>query len=186
MQPMKTSPVGFRTPAAGFDDPVELWLACHERVRRFCRMLERLPLHLAAHGADAAAQEAARSIRRYFNEAAPRHHADEEEDLFPRLIAQAAPAQAQALQATLAALETEHAANEERWRALDAALAAVERGVAAAPDAPTLADFVRIYAAHIATEESIVLDALRASFTGEDWRAVGAAMARRRGARWQP
>ena len=36
-------------------------------------------------GADAEAAESATSIRRYFNEAAPRHHEDEEIDLFPRL-----------------------------------------------------------------------------------------------------
>ena len=183
---MSQSPIGFRAPAAGFDDPVELWLACHERVRRFCRLLQRLPAHLAAHGADAEAQEAARSVRRYFNEAAPRHHADEETDLFPRLLRRAPAARAEALRTTLAALEAEHAANDARWRKLDAALAGIASGSAVALDAAALDDFVATYQAHIDVEESVVLEALREWLDESDWRAIGAAMAQRRGATWSP
>ena len=34
-----TGTIDFRTPGAGFDQPIEMWLACHERVQRFA--LER-------------------------------------------------------------------------------------------------------------------------------------------------
>jgi hemerythrin-like domain-containing protein len=178
------SPIGFRAPAAGFDDPVELWLACHERVRRFCRLLQRLPAHLAAHGADKEAQEAARSVRRYFNEAAPRHHADEETDLFPRLLRRAPARRADPLRVTLAALEAEHAVNDARWRRLDEALAHIAAGAAVTLDAAALEDFVRSYEAHIGVEESVVLEGLREWLDESDWRAIGAAMAQRRGATW--
>jgi hemerythrin-like domain-containing protein len=183
---MNRSPIGFSAPAAGFDDPVELWLACHERVRRFCRLLQRLPAHLEQHGADAEAQDAARSVRRYFNEAAPRHHADEEADLFPRLLRRAPAARADALRATLAALEGEHATNDARWRRLDATLAGIETGTAVPLDAAALEEFVTTYQAHIGVEESVVLAALREWLDEADWRAIGAAMAQRRGATWSP
>ena len=183
---MTTAPIGFRTPAAGFDDPIELWLACHERVRRFCRLLQRLPEHVAAHGADPQAREAAQGIRRYFNEAAPRHHADEETDLFPRLLRRAPAERAEALRATLAALEAEHAANDARWRKLDAALTGIESGRAVALDPRALDDFVTTYQAHIGVEESAVLEALREWLDESDWRAISAAMAQRRGATWSP
>jgi hypothetical protein len=54
----------FRTPAAGFDQPLELWLACHDRVRRMTGLLERLREHLLNMGSDDAARVTAATIRR--------------------------------------------------------------------------------------------------------------------------
>lgn len=64
-----------------------LLLACHDKVRRFAGLLLRLQQHTAVHGRDAQAQDAARSVLRYFELAAPLHHADEDEDLYPALLA---------------------------------------------------------------------------------------------------
>ena len=72
---------GFSSPAAGPEDPLAMLSACHERVERQCRTLTRLLPHLAQHGADAQAREAGQAVLRYFDEAAPNHHADEEDDL---------------------------------------------------------------------------------------------------------
>ena len=46
---------------------------------------ERLPAWVAEHGVDADAVAGARRVARYFDSAAPLHHADEELDLFPLL-----------------------------------------------------------------------------------------------------
>ena len=72
-------------PAAGFDEPFEMLAACHERVQRMLRLLRRLAAHLGEHGADAQAAQAAVDVMRYFDEAAPRHHDDEELHVLPRL-----------------------------------------------------------------------------------------------------
>lgn len=56
-------------------------LACHERIRRFCALGERLA---AGAGADEARQAAA-ELHRYFSIALPLHMADEEESVRPRL-----------------------------------------------------------------------------------------------------
>ena len=61
-----------------FEQPYEMMEACHERVHRMLALLERLREHLPLHGADAQAQQAARDIMRYFDQAAPQHHTDEE------------------------------------------------------------------------------------------------------------
>ena len=37
--------IGFRAPAAGFDHPIEMWQACHERVKRMSALLQRLAQH---------------------------------------------------------------------------------------------------------------------------------------------
>jgi len=49
-------------PAPGFDDPLGLLRACHERILGHCDTLERLESHLRQHGADQDAQEARQSI----------------------------------------------------------------------------------------------------------------------------
>src|SRR5689334_2494815 len=78
---------GLRSPEAGFDQPFEMLHACHERVRRSLRLLQRLVAHAQVHGADAQVREAAADVLRYFDLAAPAHHEDEERHLVPRLQA---------------------------------------------------------------------------------------------------
>ncbi len=183
-----TSTIEFRSPGAGFDEPVEMWLACHERVLRFCNLLERLRLHVAQHGADAEALQSATSIRRYFNEAAPRHHADEEADLFPRLLrwlaeppAVVSPDDETRTRAAIDALMAEHRSNEVLWSSLDAVLEQIERGVAAQLDAGQVEKFGRTYRHHIEVEEGVVMPAMKRAFSAADWKAIGSAMAQRRG-----
>lgn len=183
-----TATIDFRSPSGGFDEPLELWLACHERVRRFCLLLERLRRHVEEHGADMEATSSATSIRRYFNEAAPRHHADEEIDLFPRLLKRLAErptpidaAEAARVRSAIHTLTAEHRANETVWAALDATLAQIELGVAARLDAGQVDAFGRTYRQHIEVEESVVMLAMQHHFSAADWEDVGAAMAKRRG-----
>jgi hemerythrin-like domain-containing protein len=171
-----TALLHFDPPAAGFDDPLALWLACHQRVQRFSRLLPRLSRHLATRGADDEAQQAANAVRRYFNEAAPRHHDDEELDLFPRLADADGP-----IQAAVERLEGEHRGIGTLWRSLDRALADVGQGAAVELPDDLVAAFGAAYDAHIALEEGVLLPAMRSRFTTADWRAIGAAMAERRG-----
>jgi pyridoxamine 5'-phosphate oxidase len=183
-----TATIQFRSPEGGFDEPLELWLACHERVQRFCNLLGRVREHVEKYGADTEAAESATSIRRYFNEAAPRHHEDEEIDLFPRLLArldEQAPTndadEAALVRAAIGVLTAEHRTNEVLWAALDAALAHIARGEAAALEAIKVEAFGRTYRRHIDLEESVVMPAMQRHFSAADWNDVGAAMARRRG-----
>lgn len=78
---------GHHAPGAGYEAPFEMLDACHERVGRMLRLLHKLRAHLQASGWDAQAAEAARDVLRYFNEAAPRHHEDEERHVFPAVLA---------------------------------------------------------------------------------------------------
>lgn len=183
-----TATIQFRSPAGGFDEPLELWLACHERVQRFCNLLGRLKEHVEKHGADAEAAESATSIRRYFNEAAPRHHEDEEIDLFPRLLTrldeQATTPDADEpvhVRAAIDVLTAEHRSNAVLWAAIDAALARIAQGKAAVLEASQVEAFSRTYRRHIEVEESVVMPAMQRHFSAADWNDVGAAMARRRG-----
>jgi hemerythrin-like domain-containing protein len=179
--------IDFSTPAAGFDQPLELWLACHDRVRRMTGLLERLREHVALMGADDAARVTAGTIRRYFTEAAPRHHQDEEIDLFPllrRRLPDAAPERAAQVAAAIERLEADHVALGKVWDRLLPVLQAIERGEAAALDPADVRVFADGYRGHCEVEDTIVADALRLCLAGADLDALGQAMAERRGVDW--
>ncbi|GEM_PF-531315 len=72
----------------GFDQPFEMLEACHERVLRMLALLDRLRVHLRTKDCDDSARQAARDILRYFDQAAPLHHEDEELHVFPPLLEQ--------------------------------------------------------------------------------------------------
>jgi hemerythrin-like domain-containing protein len=180
-----TNTIDFRTPGAGFDQPVEMWLACHERVQRFAVLLGRLAEHLRKHGADDDAQVTATSIRRYFNEAAPRHHEDEEVDMFPRLRERLDAERDRTVLDVLDQVEADHLEMAGVWRQLDAALARVARGERVALEQALIDRFATMYRHHIDAEERVLLPALKRTLGRSDWNAVGRAMAERRGLEWE-
>lgn len=160
--------------APRIDDPVELLLACHDKVRRFTGLALRLNAHLAMHGPDGQAQEAAQAILRYFDIAAPLHHEDEEADLFPALRqldqAQAGPA--------IDRLAAEHTELNALWHSVRDWLQGTAQGQAFATPA-TLDEFVQRHLAHAQAEEDQVYPAA-AMLDAETLRRISAAMVRRR------
>jgi hemerythrin-like domain-containing protein len=172
-----------RSPAAGFEAPFEMLGACHERVERMLALLLRLRAHLAEHGPDAQAQDAARDVMRYFDTAGPAHHEDEERHVLPRLRAQGRIELAERL-------HRDHVALGERWQAVRAQLLEVRAGrwSAVLEDAareawPGLAE---AYSAHIALEDHEAFPAAQQGLDAETLAAIGGEMAARRGLRRPP
>lgn len=161
--------------APGFDDPLGLMHACHERILGHCATLERLVEHLRQHGADAQAEQAASRILHYFEVAAPHHHADEEMDLFPLLRAH--PAFPAGQWALLDELVTQHQELDGQWARLEIALQAIGMGNAA--DLPE-ASFVAQTRAHILLENSIILPAAAQCLDAAALITLGRAMEARR------
>ncbi|WP_159672657.1 hemerythrin domain-containing protein [Andreprevotia sp. IGB-42] len=166
----------FKPAAAGFESPLELLLACHERIRRFAGLLVRLGPHLALHGSDAQAQEAARSVLRYFDVAAPLHHQDEDDDLFPALQRRGDAA----LRSVLVMLALEHDALSIGWQQLRPCVMAVAAGDPAVwPDGQAAA-FARCYCRHVDQEETSVYPLAPLLLDQATLDVLGACMARRR------
>jgi len=161
-----------------------MWLECHERVHRFCSLMVRLNQHVETKGVDHDAQVTANSIRRYFNEAAPRHHEDEEVDLFPPLKRRMPAEKYAELAPTLAAIEQDHLDAAGIWKELDASLAGIEAGEASLMNKVLLDRWTALYQHHILAEEQVIQPFLKRYLIAEDWRAIGRAMAARRGADW--
>jgi hemerythrin-like domain-containing protein len=168
-------------PGPGFEQPFEMLEACHERVHRMLALLGRLRAHVAAHGPDEPARQAARDVMRYFDVAAPEHHRDEELHVFPVLVAHG---DASTL-AVVARLMRDHSQMESSWAGARAVLAAVESGeldaLSPAHEA-ALEAFAGPYPAHIEAEERIAYPAAVAAMDAPRLQAMGLDMMARRGA----
>jgi hemerythrin-like domain-containing protein len=160
-------------PAVGFDQPFEMLMACHDRVRRSLDLLLRLQAHVARHGADAEARDAARDVLRYFDLAGPKHHEDEERHVLPRLRAAGRAALAERLAA-------EHADMTRQWAGLRPALQALAAGEPAALMLDACQAYASLYAAHMAAEEAEAFPQAADALGSDALAAMGAEMAARR------
>jgi hemerythrin-like domain-containing protein len=160
---------------------VDMLLQCHQRVAAQCNTLQRLSVYLLDNAVDEQARQAAAGVMRYFDVAAPLHHADEEQDWWELL--HPVWAQDATRLALLDRLRGEHRLLESRWQGLRAQLQDV---VHAGPDETrcvsqaAVNDFVTAYEAHIALEEGPWLRAARQSVSEEDLARLGASMTARR------
>ncbi len=114
-------------------------------------------------------------MRAYFETAGRDHHADEEEDLFPRLR-RLEPG----LAPLLARLADEHRALERLWARLAPGLEA-EEGRRDADWRAAAAAWCERSEAHVALEDAELLPAARRLLRPGDLEALGRAMAARRG-----
>jgi hemerythrin-like domain-containing protein len=176
----RISPPGFTAPAAGFDQPFDMLKACHERVERTLRLLQKLVLHVTDHGVDAQARSAAPDVLRYFDIAAPLHHQDEELHVFPMLLARGDPS----LSGPVHRLQADHRRMGELWADLRPWLVAIagadEQRLHLAAFSHAARAFSDIYAAHIATEEQLIYPAAEQLCADATLQAMGDEMRERR------
>jgi Uncharacterized conserved protein len=161
--------------APSFDDPIGLLMACHNRILGHCETLERLPGHLSAHGSDDEVRQAIRRILRYFHTAARLHHADEEENLFPLLLAHVDfPFH---LRAPLRDLALQHRELEAAWEDLAKDLEDVSMG-----HRRTLSPerFISMHRAHIALENDEIFPIAARLLSVGILDEIGSAMRMRR------
>lgn len=165
------------SPAAGFDEPFALMAACHERMARTLDLLERLGAHVATHGGDAQARDAAKDVLRYFTIAAPLHHEDEELHVLPRLHEQGNGGLADRLLA-------DHREMEARWAAIAPDLEAILDGPMLDDKLATARErwqaFATLYRHHIDAEDHDAYPAASAATPDPEQRLMGEEMAGRR------
>lgn len=157
--------------------PLELLYACHEKVRRFTALAVRLVTHVEANGADSEAQEAAVSILRYFEQALPLHHLDEELDIFPALRGLKDPQLAHSIDE----IDAEHVRLNTQWEAIAPWLHQIAVGAASGAAPPEVVEFATAYSAHAEREELEVLPAI-VRLPEAAINTIGARMRARRGA----
>lgn len=175
------------TPDHGFDDPIGLLGDCHRRIENFLGVLSRVAETSGDEPLPPDHRRALETALRYFREAAPRHTADEEESLFPRLRASGDDAARLAL-AALDTLEADHAAATRLHDEVDELGARwLAAGTLHAEDRARFQqrceELQRIYATHIEAEDRLVFPAARRVLAPGAITEIGREMARRRGLR---
>ena len=168
-----------------FTDPIGMLGDCHGRIVRFLQVLVTLATQ-GKCGALAPEQRSALATSlAYFREAAPKHTADEEESLFPRLRRLATP-QIELVLARIDSLEQEHDCADRRHAEVDRlGRLWLENGQLSVEDAARLSTLVNqlsnLYRGHISLEDREVFPFAAATLSAADREAIGAEMAARRG-----
>ncbi len=177
-------PIQIGTKAHTFSDPTGLMSDCHRRIEAFLGVLVK------AAEIGKLDEPGLSSLRRaldYFRDAAPKHTADEEDSVFPRLRQSNAPGLAEAL-ALADALSTEHAQADRLHRQVDElGRRWLAEGSLASEDlgrfGRLVSELQRIYTSHIAAEDQRLFPIARSVLDGEAAVAIGREMAARRARR---
>lgn len=172
-------------PESTFDGPAGLLRDCHRRIERSRGVLVHVAGSVSGAQLSGEQRSAWENALRYFREAAPKHTADEEESLFPRMRANRA-ANLEAALVRVRALKQDHELaaklHEEvdvlgrKWPGGGQLKEAESRRLSEVP-----AELTQLYRRHIAVEDGEVFPAADAALTPEERPAVGKEMSARRG-----
>jgi hemerythrin-like domain-containing protein len=165
--------------APSFDQPLDMLVACHERIEDQLRALEGLTQQLRANGCDTQAQAAAQAALRYFDTSGALHHQDEDHDLFPLLRLLAAAQGQVAIAAAIDELEREHETMAGQWSRLRARLQQLVLGDGAL-DGEELSRFAWLYRRHMDRESAAVLPFAKKALHAAQLKELGERMAARR------
>ena len=162
-----------------FSNPLGLLSDCHRRIEHFLGILSAVCERAAGRALQEDEKSAIGSALAYFQESAPKHTADEEESLFPRLRG------ANALE-HLAALEADHETAEADHRRVDELFAAwVAAGSLAAERSAQLRAALQrlagLYSRHIAIEDRELFPLAASILDADQLTEIGREMAARRG-----
>ncbi|HKW98610.1 MAG TPA: hemerythrin domain-containing protein [Bryobacteraceae bacterium] len=174
-------------PESTFRDPIGLLTDCHRRIERFLSVLAQLGKQAHSGPLTSEQRGALETALRYFSESAPKHTADEEQTLFPRLRSLDRP-EVKAVLANMDSLECDHAQANELHTNIDRlGRAWLASGSLSPEDAERFTAIVRkledLYRNHIALEEHEVFPVAAAVLERPQQEAMGSEMAARRGLR---
>ena len=166
--------------APALDEPLEMLEACHQRIEQQLGTLERLLAYLPEHGADESARRAAQAVLRYFRQAGPNHHADEENDLFPVLSQRATGADGVAVTKLVDILLAEHQLMAEALAVVLSQLEPIAQGTGVHLDAVAVSRVATLYRRHIERENGELLPLAHRWLTSQDIERLSTAMTDRR------
>lgn len=144
-----------QAPTAAGEQPLDAFAQCHVGILSHLQAFGQLPalLEPAARARRIAAETVA-----FFRDAVYEHHAEEEKELFPAVLASAkAGAERQQVNAIVERLTREHRQIESRWRKLEPELKKVAKGQDSAIDPAAITALVDAYEAHARYEEASFL-----------------------------
>jgi hemerythrin-like domain-containing protein len=158
---------------------------CHRRIERFLNVLVTVAAREKGGPLTEQQRTALETSLRYFREAAPKHTADEEESLFPRLR-RLDPAGSQAILTRIDSLEQDHECAQKAHDEVDRLGQLWLTNGRLSPEealrlSTVLDQLARLYRNHIAIEDSEVFPFAASVLPPSERSSVGAEMAARRG-----
>ena len=179
-------PVQIGAKSHSFSDPTALLSDCHRRIEMFLGWLERVASLIDKPLTDDA-RSALESALRYFREAAPKHTADEEESLFPRMRKLSDPDTRSAL-SRLDALEDDHRRADSLHAEIDTlGRRCLEQAHLSAAETQrfrqAVAELASIYEGHIQIEDQAVFPVAAGKLSEVEKAAIASEMAERRNLR---
>jgi len=174
-------------PESDFADPIGLLTDCHRRIERFLSVLAQVGAQAQGGSLTSEQRTALETALRYFRESAPKHTADEEQTLFPRLRSVDRP-EVKAVLASVDSLESDHSQAEKSHAEVDRLGQAWLAAGSLPPNDGTrftalVAGLAELYREHIAVEEHEVFPVAAAVLGKLQHDAMGGEMAARRGLR---
>ncbi len=178
-------PVQIGQTSPDFSQPISLMSDCHRRIEMFLAALTRVGESAAPDPLSPSERNSLDAALKYFREAGPRHTADEEQSLFPRMR-RSTSGKVAAVMLQVDSLEHEHARAQRLHQQIDAiGLRWLASGTLPTPDLnafrAAVAQLEAIYAEHIRLEDTVVFPAAAHALSPEEQREVGREMAARRG-----
>jgi hemerythrin superfamily protein len=160
------------TPLPAADDaPVQNFSNCHVGIVAQLEEFGHLP---ALAEAAARAHRIAKTTERFFREVVVTHHGEEEQELFPAVLASARPgAERDRVKRIVERLTQEHRRIENAWHKMEPAVHLLAKGHDAALDSGRVEAFVAEYKAHAENEERAFLP-LASRILGRDGNHMAA------------
>ncbi len=173
-----------------FANPIGLLSDCHRRIERFLQALLTVTRGVQGGPLEAEHRNVLEAALKYFHNAAPKHTADEEDDLFPALRELGRPAVGAVL-ARLDQLEDEHK-NAAAWHREVEELGQewLRQNALSVPETARLVTLLThlsdLYSSHIAVEEREIFPMAQQELSESARQIIGRRMAARRGVPFIP
>lgn len=176
-------PVQIGAKTHSFSDPTALLSDCHRRIEMFLGTLEQIAVEVE-HPLSDDSRRALKSALRYFREAAPKHTADEEDSVFPRLR-QSGDAEMKTALTTLEALERDHRRADSLHAQVDVlGKRCLQQGRLSPTEArhfrEAVAELASIYKDHIRVEDDQIFPIAARLLSQADKAIIADEMAHRR------
>jgi iron-sulfur cluster repair protein YtfE (RIC family) len=176
-------PVQIGATTHSFSQPIALLSDCHRRIEMFLGTLEKVAAQIDQPLADDA-RRSLESALRYFREAAPKHTADEEQSVFPRLR-QSDNSQVKEALAMVNVLEQEHRRADSLHAQVDIlGKNCLDEGHLSSAQARqfrgAVADLGSLYKEHIRIEDEQVFPIAARILSAADKAIIAAEMSARR------
>jgi hemerythrin-like domain-containing protein len=140
--------------------------ACHQQIHDHLAQLTHVLEQIQAGAEEAQYREQVRLIEAFFSATARQHHADEEKNIFPKLLASSNAELVQAVRT----LQQDHGWIEENWLELSPMLRAIVDGedwVDIAELKHNVEVFLALLHDHIVLEETLIYPAAKGQFADE-------------------